>query len=185
MNNYKPYLWIFKDSVKNDVDKDMFVGSIRERDILYQYILKNRYHVSIWEFKDLSEIRLNEIPINCNVDLDDVNIMPYELLNKNESPEITTELGFSFSGSASLNIDKRSKIIKSIDTPKYKGFYGLVNKLSLSNEKGKHLIIFDYPSGNEPTLFLLYKTSTGFYVVFIDSNDGPFDESIIHVLNLS
>lgn len=185
MHNYKPYLWIFNDSVRNDVDTNIFVGSIRERDVLYQYILKKKYHVSVWEFKDLSEIKLNEIPINSNVDLSKVSIIPYELLNKNESPEITVELGFSFSGLISLSIDEQSKITKFIETPKYRGFYGVVHKLSLSNEKGKHLILFDYPSGNEPTVFLLYKTSSAFYVVFINSKNVPFDEDIIKLLNLS
>lgn len=211
MFNYKPYLWIFNDSVKSQVDTVFFVGAISERDILYKYILnvknqadtvsfvggnrgtdildkymqRKRYTVSIWEFKDLSKIKLDEVSINSNRDLGEVSIMPYELIGKNEIPEITVELGFSFNHSVSLNIDKHSEIIKTIETPAYKGFYGLVNKLSLSNEKGKHLIVFDYPGGNEPTLFLLYKTSAGFYVVFINSRNVPFDESILKLLNLS
>lgn len=185
MHNYKPYLWIFNDSVRNDVDTNIFVGSIRERDILYQYILKKRYNISVWEFKDLREIKLNEIPINSNVDLSKVSIIPYELLNKNESPEITVELGFSFSGLIGLNIDEQSKITKFIETPKYKGFYGVIHKLSLSDEKGKHLVVFDYHSGNEPTVFLFYKTSKGFYVIFINSRNKILDENIIKLLNLS
>lgn len=185
MFNYKPYLWIFNDSVKSQVDTNRFVGSVRERDILYQYILENKYYVSIWEFKDLSEVKLNEVSISDKVNLGSVNIIPREVINAKASPEINIELGFSFNHSVSLNIDKHSEIIKTIETTAYKGFYGLVNKLSLSNEKGKHLIVFDYPGGNEPTLFLLYKTSAGFYVVFINSKNVPFDESILKLLNLS
>lgn len=185
MFKYKPYLWILNDSVKNDVETDKFAGFIRKRDILYEYVLKSHFHVSIWEFKDLSKISLNEVAVNSNIDLSEVRIMPYELLNKRANPEITIELGFSFNGSVSLNIGKQTKVIKSIDTPKYKGFYGLVNKLSLSNETGKHLIVFDYPSGNEPTVFLFYKSEKGFYVIFINSRNVPFDEHIIKLLNLS
>lgn len=185
MSNYKPYLWILNDSTKNDVDINMFAGFIRERDILYEYILKSGYNISIWEFKDLNTVKLSEIPINSNVDLSDVKITPREVLNAKGSPEINIELGFLFSGLISLNIDEQSKIIKSIETPKYKGFYGAVHKLSLSDEKGKHLIVFDYPGGSEPTVFLFYKTSAGLYVIFINSMNVPFDESIINLLNLS
>ena len=118
MLKYKPYLWILNDSVKNDVNTNMFVGFIRERDILYEYVLKSHYHVSIWEFKDLKEIKLSDVSINNNMDLGNVNIIPREVLNAKASPKINIELGFSFSSSISLNIDKSSQIIKSIDTPK-------------------------------------------------------------------
>lgn len=186
MDNYEPYMWVFNDSVKKDVDTIFFVGQIRERDILYQYRLKNKYLVSIWELKDLSTIQLDEIPINSNVDLSDVHIMPYELLNKHESPEMTVELGFSLDNTINLNLDNYSKIIKTIDTPKYRGFYGEVSKLSISNEKGKHLIVFDYPEEKQPTVFLFYKTARSFYIIFIKAKEkAPIDENVIQLLNLS
>jgi len=171
MFKYKTYLWILDDSVKNNVDTNMFCGYIGKKDILYEYVLKNGYYVSIWEFEGLKEVKLSEIPIKTNVDLSDVKIIPREVLDAKESPEINIKLGFSFNGSVSLNLGKQTKVIKFINTHKYIGFYGLVNKLSLSDGKGKHLILFDYPKGNEPTLFLLYKTLTGFYVVFVNSKN--------------
>ena len=186
MDDYKPYMWVFNDSVKKDVDTTRFVGHTRERDILFRYRLQNNYVVSIWELKDLNGTLLHKIPINSNVDFSDVQIMPYELLNKYESPEITVELGFSINGAISLNLDNNSKIIKTIETPKYKGFYGIVNKMSISNDKGKHLIIFDYTKENEPTVFLFYKTTRSFYIIFINSLEKvPIDENVINLLNLS
>jgi hypothetical protein len=185
MSDYSPYMWIFKDSIKNDVDTDMFISYTKERDLYYDYVLKSGYFVSIWEFKDLGQIKLSDVPIHRDVSLSDVEILSKEVLNSKDIPSIITELGFKFVGSIGLNIDDQSKIIKQLDTPNYKGFYGMVNKLSLSNEKGKHLIIFDYSRKNKPTLFLFYKTTKSFYVILINSRNVPFDESIIKLLNLS
>lgn len=186
MDDYEPYMWIFQDSVRRDVDTSFFAGHIRERDILYQYRFKNKYLVSIWELKDLNKIQLDEIPINSNVDFSGINIMPSEGLNKGVSPEITVELGFSLDSTISLNLDNNSKIIKAIETTSYKGFFGEVNKLSISNEKGKHIILLDYPEENQSTVFLFYKTSKSFYIIFIKAKDKvPLDESVIQFLNLS
>lgn len=185
MSDYSPYMWIFKDSVKDDVNTNMFISYTRERDLFSEYVLKSGYYVTIWEFKDLGQTKLSDVPIHSEVDLSDVEISSKEVLNSKDVPNYTTELGFKFSGSIGLNIDDQSKIIKQIDTPKYKGFYGVVNKLSLSNENGKHLIIFDYSRKNQPTLFLFYKTSRSFYVILINSRNVPFDENIVRLLNLS
>lgn len=185
MSDYRPYMWIFKDSVKNDVDTNMFVSYTRERDLYYDYVIKSGYFVSIWEFKDLGQTKLSDVLIHREVSLSDVEILSKEVLNSKDIPSITTELGFKFNGSIGLNIDDQSKIIKQIDTPKYKGFYGVVNKLSLSNGNGKHVIIFDYSRKNKPTLFLFYKTSKSFYVILINSRNIPFDDSIVRLLNLS
>lgn len=185
MVDYEPYMWIFNDSVKNDIDTNRFVSSIKERDLLYQYILHCGYRVGIWEFKDLNRVDLKEIAMNKNVDLSQVNITPREVLNSKASPEINIELGFKFNNSIGLNLDNYSKIITPIETQKYKGFYGIVNKLSLTDENGKHLIVFDYPEGPRPIVFLFYKTTKGFYVIFIDSMYRSFNESIVNLLDLS
>ncbi|MBC8014908.1 MAG: hypothetical protein H7X79_04100 [Sporomusaceae bacterium] len=185
MFDYEPYMWIFNDSVKNDIDTNRFVSSIKERDLLFQYLLYSGYRVGVWEFKDLNHVELEEISINNNVDLSKVNIIPREVINYKASPEINIELGFKFNHAIGLNIDNRSTIITPIETPKYKGFYGIVNKLSLSDGQGKHLIIFDYPDGPRPMVFLFYRTSKGFYIIYIDSINEPFDASIIHLLDLS
>lgn len=186
MEDYEPYMWVFQDSVRKDVDTLIFAGHTRERDILYQYRFKNKYLVSIWELKDLSNIQIDKIPINSNVDLSEVHIMPYEILNKHVSPEIKVELGFTLDSTISLNLDNNSKIITTIETPKYRGFYGEVNKLSISNEKGKHIIQLDYPYENPYTVFLFYKTQRSFYIIFIKAKEKvPLDENVIQYLDLS
>jgi len=185
MRDYEPYMWIFNDSVKNDVDTNRFAASIKEKDLLYQYILNSGYRVGIWEFKDLNRVELNNIPIHTHVDLSQVNIIPREVINYKASPEINIELGFKFDHAIALNLDNYSKIITPIETQNYRGFYGTVNKLSLTDKNGKHLIIFDYPNGPQPMVFLFYRTTKGFYVIFIDSLNVPFNESIINLLALS
>jgi hypothetical protein len=102
------------------------------------------------------------------------------------TPKITVELGFSLDSTISLNLDTNSKIITTIETPKYRGFYGEVNKLSISNEKGKHIIQLDYPYENPYTVFLFYKTQRSFYIIFIKAKEKvPLDENVIQYLDLS
>ncbi|MNY41144.1 hypothetical protein D3C86_1759330 [compost metagenome] len=55
--------------------------------------------------------------------------------------------------------------------------------MSLSNEKGEHLILSDFTKGPTPTVFLFYKGHQSFYVIIINS-ENPFDENIIKILNL-
>lgn len=184
MRNYKACLWVFKDSIRKDIDTNRFVGCIRKRDVLYHYIYKNTYDIFIWEFKDLDIAELNKIAINQNANLDNIKFSSGEILNKKDSPEMTVKFGVFFNYTMNVNLDEYSKVEKSFEAVHYKGFYGTINKMSFSNEKGEHLILFDYPSGKEPSLFLLYKGHKSFYIIVINT-EKPFDESIINILNLS
>ncbi len=184
-NNREDCIDLFQDSVKRDIDTYAFGSYLRERDILYSYVCKDRYFVSIWQLKDLEKTALKDIPLNLNVNLDGVKFNAGEIFYKDLGyrPRITAKLGFTFNGVLNVNLDERTSILKRIDTSSYKGFFGTVNNMSFTDEKGEHLILFDFLSGKEPTLFLLYKGHGSFYAIFINS-DKPFDESIIRILNL-
>ncbi|MDP4228150.1 MAG: hypothetical protein Q8910_17480, partial [Bacteroidota bacterium] len=116
--------------------------------------------------------------------LDDVKFSSGEILNKDSDPEITIKYGFSFKNTMNVNLDKYSHLDKDVTGSNYRGFYGTVNEMSLSDVKGRHFIIFDYKSAKEPTLFLFYKGHHGFFVIVINSKI-PFDEHIIKILNLT
>jgi len=184
-NNYKRYLWLFNDSVKCNIDTFICVGDIGDRDILYRYLYKKKTFIRIWEFKDISESDLKKIQINQNIDLDDVKFKSGEIVDKNmlPSPMINMKLEFSFNNSLIINLDKNSKISKTIDSTKYRGFYGNLSKMTFNNEKNEPLILFDFGYPPVPTLLLLYRTTKSFYVIYINS-DLPFDESLIKILNL-
>ncbi|MDP4186239.1 MAG: hypothetical protein Q8862_13930, partial [Bacteroidota bacterium] len=181
--NPKPYLWLLKDSARKDIDPYFVAGCIRERDVLYRYIYKYKYHIVIWEFKDLSSTNLKDIAINQNVDLENISFSPGILLDKKANPEYSVKYGPLFEYGMDVNLDKDSKIDKSFETSNYKGFYGTINKMSFSNEKRKHLILVNFIEGMNPALFILYKNRGSLYMIMIHS-DKPFDEKIINILNL-
>jgi hypothetical protein len=75
--------------------------------------------------------------------------------------------------------------VKNIEGINYKGFYGTINKMSLSDRQDGHQIIFNYAIGPSPTVFLFYKGHQSFYIIIVNSLRGaPLDESMIDIFNL-
>jgi hypothetical protein len=177
-------MWIFKDSVKSDIDTNFCYSYLKKRDVYNNFHYKGTYNIIIWEFKDLSIAELKKATINQNVNLDDVKFGSGEILNKKSDLEITIKYGFAFNYTMNVNLDGYSKIERNFEGANYKGFYGSINKISLSDEKGEHQILLDYTKGQTPTVFLLYKGHQSFYLIMINS-EKPLDESIINILNLS
>ncbi|MEI8202172.1 MAG: hypothetical protein WCH34_04120 [Bacteroidota bacterium] len=183
MKNYNRYIWIFNDSTKANVDTFDFVGHVKKNNILYTYKLKNTY-ILVWEFIDLSSIDLNKVVINKNINLDELKFYYGEIWNKDllPLPKITVKYNLPFENIFEINLDENSKISKIINANNYKGFYGDISKMSLSNKKREYLILFDYRY-HQPTLFLSYKGHNSFFIIIINS-ENLFDESIINILNL-
>lgn len=184
LHNYKRYLWLFKDSVKSDVDTLFFCGQIRDQDIYYEYTLKKDLFVSIWEFKDLSSVSIDSIRINTNQYLGDINFDYSETFNPHDYPQIKSELGFRFSDYLSVNINEVSHITKQFHSTNYIGFIGNIQKLSLKNREGTDLILFEYPFSGTQSLFVFFKSKGSFFMVLINTRNIPFDEKILNLLNL-
>lgn len=180
---YKEYMWVFKDSVKSDINTKFSHTYLKERDVYNDFSYKGAYGIVVWEFKDLSNIELKKATINQNVNLDDVKFETGEILNKKSGLEATIKYGFAFNSAMNVNLDKNSKIERTFEGTNYKGFYGSIDEMSLSNQKGEHEILLNYTDGLTPTMFLFYKGHQSFYVIMINSKK-PFDESIIKILNL-
>ncbi|MDP4184832.1 MAG: hypothetical protein Q8862_06670 [Bacteroidota bacterium] len=180
---YKQYMWFFKDSVRSEIDTSFSYSYIKKRDVYNNFHFKGSYNIIIWEFKDLGKAELKNVSVNQNVDLDNIKFSSGEILNKKSDLEITIKRGFAFNYTMNVNLDRNSKIERNIEGANYKGFYGSINKMSLSNEKNEHQIILDYTKGQTPTVFLLYKGQQSFYFIMINS-EKPFNESIIKMLNL-
>lgn len=180
---YKQYMWIFKDSAKADINTNFCYSYVKERDVYNNFDYKDIYNVMVWEFKDLGNADLKKSTINQNVNLEDVKFDSGEILNKGSNLELTINYGFVFNSSINVNLDKYSKIEKNFKGANYKGFYGSINKMSFSNEKGEHQILSDFTKQITPALFLFYKGRQSFSIIMIYSKK-PFDENIIKILNL-
>ena len=70
----KKYYWIFKDSVIGDIDSNFNFSLVKERDIFNHFIYKGHYLITIWEFKDLSNIDLNQATITSGKIIPDLDI---------------------------------------------------------------------------------------------------------------
>lgn len=180
---YKQYMWIFKDFAKKDINTNFCYSYVKERDVYNNFDYKEIYNIVVWEFKDLGSAELKKSIINQNVNLEDVKFESGEILNKNSDLEITINYGFIFNSGINVNLDKYSKIERIFKGTNYKGFYGSINQMSFSNEKGEHQILSDFTKGPTPTVFLFYKEHQSFYIIMINSKN-PFDEDVIKILNL-
>lgn len=180
---YKQYMSIFKDSAKKDINPNFCYSYVKERDVYNNFDYKDIYTIIVWEFKDLANAELKKSTINQNVDLEDVKFEAGEILNKGSDLEFTINYGFVFNSAMNVNLDKYSKIERTFKGANYKGFYGSVNQMSLSNEKGEQQILSGFTKGQTPTVFLFYKGHQSFYIIMINSKN-PFDENIIKILNL-
>ena len=182
------YLWIFKDSILPDIDPYFGLSSVNKRDIYNSFIYRNnkgKFYISFWEFKDLKEVELNSIVFSEKVDLSDVSFWSGVILNSNsEVQEVIIKYGFDFKNSLHVNTNQFSEIKKTISGRNYRGFLGLMDKISLSDNEGNHQIIFNYPSGKEPVLFFVYKGLYSFYIITVESDNIPFDEEIIEIFDL-
>jgi hypothetical protein len=186
----KDYLWIFKDSIKKDIDTNFTYSWVKKRDIYNHFIYQGHYLITLWDFKDLYKLDLDDAIINSNVTLDklDTYYGKGEVLNSKSSPKIAIRFGRTFHNKIKINLDNNSEILKKIETKNYKGFYGVVNEMTFTNESDEDYIQFIYPDGKIPTLLIVYKKLTGFYIIIIESNDNlnyKFDDKILEILNLN
>ncbi|MBP6302607.1 MAG: hypothetical protein KBB37_09805 [Bacteroidia bacterium] len=180
----KQYLWLFKDSVIKEINTDYSYSDVEDRDVYNNFHYKD-YNIVIWDFKDLRDANLQNVVIKNQVELGSsaVKFSSGEILNKKSDMEIAVKFRFAFSDAMNINIDTYSEIYKPIQGKNYKGFYGNLNKFSLSDGKDEHQIIFDYTEGKTQSVVLVYKNQRGFYLIVINSKQ-KLDENCIDVLNI-
>lgn len=185
--DYKKLLGVFKETERKYIDSTSlgFDGAIGKNDILFNYVYKKDYYILIWRFNEMKGANLNNIIINKNINLDNVDFDYSEILNANLNyiPKLTLKLGFSLKNTFNVNIDRESNIIRTFNSINYKGFYGSINRISLSNDTYNHVALFNYKSKHEPTAFLLYKMNENFYIILINSKK-QFDENMLKIFQL-
>lgn len=180
----KQYLWLFKDSVIKDINTDYSFSKVEERDVYNNFHYKD-YNIVIWDFKDLRDANLQNVLIKNHVELGSskVKFSAGEILNKKSDMDIAIKFRFAFSDVMNINLDTYSEMFRTIQGKNYKGFYGNLNRFSLSNGRGEHQIFFDYTEGKTQSVVLVYKNKTGFYLIVINSKQ-KIDENCIDILNL-
>ena len=187
-NMSKNYMWIFKDSVKKDIDTTISFSWIKEQDICSHFIYKRGFIITLWDFKDLYPLDLKDVSINTNVFINDIDVTggKGEILNSKTSPQTVVKFGETFHTKININLDDKSTILTTLESDNYKGFNGVVNKMSFTNELNDDYIEFIYPKGKEPTLLLAYKNKSGFYLIIIElrNTNLKLDESILNIFNI-
>jgi len=180
------YLWLFNDSIKTDLDTMCTIGHVRRSDTYYDYMYKKKVYISIFEYQELMFLNIHNVSfaedVNLNSFLDDFFGEEYNM-SLYPTPETYISYELPFNNSLKVNFDENCIIKKRIEGKNYRGFFGEILKMSLSNSQGKHLVLFDYKEGVTQTLFLLYKHQGRFLVIIINSKEN-FDESIIKILKL-
>jgi len=180
------YLWLFNDSVKADLDTMCTIGHVRKSDTYYDYMYKKKVYISIFEYKALMFLNIHKVTfakdVNMNSFFDDYFGVEYNM-NLYPTPETYINFELPFNNSLKVNLDENCIIKKRIEGKNYRGFFGEIFKMSLSNSQGKKLVLFDYKEGVTQTLFLVYKYQGRFLVILINSKE-KFDESIIKILKL-
>ncbi len=64
---YKRYMWIFKDSVRSDIDTFYCYSYVQKQDVYNDFHFKGTpYNIIVWEFKSLRHVALKKVAINAN-----------------------------------------------------------------------------------------------------------------------
>ncbi|MBP8041768.1 MAG: hypothetical protein KAZ36_07685 [Bacteroidales bacterium] len=183
------YSWLLNDSVKLDTTwskdpKISIAGRIRESDIYYSYNLANGIDLHILEFTGLDKIELKDIVFDYNGDFSQFKKRKIVIFNKDIQgwPEISIKYKLPFENTLKVYLDVNTEWKNLKDTINCKAFFGSLNKMSLANENGEQLVLFDF--GQVPkALITFYKTNFSFYAIIITS-DCDLGENCINYLNL-
>jgi hypothetical protein len=196
----RKYLFLFKDSIINKVDTTMSYSWVADQDILNHFIyyddLKNKklyyelndtsynnYYINIWEFSSLKKYNLDDVFINSNSTIEKSKFELGEVLDSKGFCPISIKYLYKIDGMI-LNLGQNTKIIKKLRGSNYKGFYGLVDKMSICDKKGEPQIYFNFAISQHPTILLFYKGHNKFYLIMINSSK-KLDENIIKILKLN
>jgi len=184
----KKYLFLFKDSAINKIDTINY-SWIADQDILNNYLYyDDKYIIGIWEFKTLQYTNLEDVFINKHSIISNSEFRWQETLDSKGAFPISIKYLYKIDGMI-LNLGEHTKIIKELIGKSYKGFYGLVNKMSICDKAGKPQIYFNYSKKQTPIVLLLYKGHNSFYLIVIYPNNELYkgvtiNENIINILNL-
>ena len=176
----KNYLWLFSDSSKKTIDNRFSYSCIGSRDVYSIFHMKN-LTVTVWDFKDLKHFSSTNFRIFKAKNLFQYNITSGEVLDSKSDIPVSIEFGAELNKMSAF-YDEHSKSIKKFENTNYKGFYGIVNKVSLNDEFGKAKIVISYAKNSANVLLLYYNSSKGSFIIIVDSKE-PIDETVLKIFN--
>ena len=186
-NASKKYTYLFhKEIYFKNIDK--FSSSyVTDKDILNDYLYyaekDNRYSITIWDFKTLKDLDLNDVRFEKENKLSKAKeFLLYEILNPTSDCPISLKYLYEIND-MNLKISGSTKILRNYKTQSYKGFYGLADRISIVNKKGVAQILFNFKKKDTPLIFIIYKDEQSLYLIMILSNKD-FDENVFNILNL-
>jgi hypothetical protein len=189
-DGYNKYLWVFSDSVRQNIDSVYFVGLERKSNNLYEYIVNQpggKHYVTILDFKKPIISDLDSAVINLNSDLESIRVYTAERFNSEKNyirPEIIIESEFSFDDGININLNDKSRVSERYCGKDFRVFFGEINKMSLSNKNEENIILMDYGTRVEKTLFALFNYERTTYFILLNS-ESEIDKSAINVFNFN
>jgi hypothetical protein len=146
-------------------------------------LVKDVYiRINIWKFDKFEQIQLSNIIFRQKQNLQDIKFKRGEVIDAESDARNSIAYGYSYK-TITVNTDQDSEIRDWFSGKNYKGFIGSFNRISLSNEKEKHDIYYDFIPFRENVLFMIYKSERGFFLIVIDS-DLEIDRNVLNILNL-
>ncbi len=182
-----------KDSIyKKSALNDMFIDNIarqRSTDNFKVHLFDMDYSIFEWEIFDLKNLNIKDVSINIKKNYSNKLDFYYNLY-RDDNPEVHIAHRLEFkTKKININLDEKSKILKFYESSNYKGFFGIVNKMSISNSNNENYATFDYKFGQRNTILIVYKTINSFYIIHFrppgyEKIGEELQENIINILNL-
>jgi len=196
-NSNNRHAFIFKDSVLENINRPSY-SWVSEQDTLTHFIFSvnltnkkvyyelndtcNNYYIDVWEFNALKNYKLDDVFINEHSVIGKSEFIFEEGLDGKSPCPISIRYFYKIDGLI-LNLGENSKVIKELQGKNYKGFYGLIDKMSICDKKGEPQIYFNFEKQLTPTVLLFYKGHGGIFLIIIHSS-RKLDENVIKILNL-
>lgn len=188
-DDYTHFLWLFNDSIELDKalgnDPNLaVVGLVRESDLYYIYNLNDGSTIHIFEFKDLRTLKINDVDFNFYGNFSSFTKKSVLILNENLQPWpiITYKYKLPFNNSLKVSFNKNAPIKEIKKSVNYKVYFGSLNTMSLSNNDGEHLVMFDFKRTRK-VLIAFYKIKSKFFIILITSKHS-LNKNCINLLNL-
>lgn len=184
--NGEKYIWLFSDSVKNELDLFYTIGLEGRHDSKYNYLLGGHTYINIWEFESLNLTNLNDVVFAVGSNLEKTNFFFGETLDKNlqHGPTVRVKFGFALEDGILIETNESSDIHRSINGPGYKGFLADINIMTVSDKNGSKCILFEYENRKEPSLVLVLLHKCHLILIVVNS-EKEFDESILKIFSFS
>lgn len=180
--NGMPASWVAKHDNLTDF---IFYENMKDKRPFYEVsdTTYNNYYIAVWEFKSLKNLSLNDAVINTNSNIEKSDFWMSEILDSESFCPITIKYLYRMDGMI-LNVNKESHIINEFSGTSYKGFYGLIDKISICNKNGDPQMYLNFKNKQTPTMLIIHSSNSGFHLIMINAT-RKIDSNIINILDLN